>query len=91
MGKRKRVNLSIRPLTYVRLEKLRRLHRFKTICEMMTVMAEILAGGIEHGATSSPSEEPNKDFIDTLFRELEDAQSPKYGNPYIRQHKKNMD
>lgn len=90
MGDRKRVNISIDPATYAKLQKLIKQYKFKNICELLVSFAHILLDRMEV-AGQRKYDLPDDDgaYIDTMFEELGEAdRQPDDTNVCSYTHKK---
>ena len=74
MSDRKRVNISIDPATYGKLQALAEQYKFKNICELLVSFAHILLDRMEV-AEQRKYDLPDEDgaYIDTMFDELSEA------------------
>ena len=74
MSDRKRVNISIDPATYGKLQSLTKQYKFKNICELLVSFAHILLDRMEV-AEQRKYDLPDEDgaYIDTMFDELGEA------------------
>ena len=74
MSDRKRVNISIDPATYGKLQALTKQYKFKNICELLVSFAHILLDRMEV-AEQRKYDLPDEDgaYIDTMFEELGEA------------------
>ena len=90
MSDRKRVNISIDPATYGKLQALTKQYKFKNICELLVSFAHILLDRMEV-AEQRKYDLPDEDgaYIDTMFEELGEADSkPDDTNVCSYTHKK---
>ena len=71
MSDRKRVNISIDPATYSKLQAMTKQYKFKNICELLVSFAHILLDRME-GVESRRYDIPDDDgeYIDSMFAEL---------------------
>ena len=71
MSDRKRVNISIDPATYSKLQAMTKQYKFKNICELLVSFAHILLDRMEV-AEQRKYDLPDEDgaYIDTMFDEL---------------------
>ena len=74
MSDRKRVNISIDPATYGKLQALTKQYKFKNICELLVSFAHILIDRMA-GAEQRKYDLPDEDgaYIDSVFDELGEA------------------
>lgn len=90
MSDRKRVNISIDPATYDKLQALTKQCKFKNICELLVSFAHILLDRMEV-AEQRKYDLPDEDgaYIDTMFEELGEAdRKPDDTNVCSYTHKK---
>ena len=90
MSDRKRVNISIDPATYAKLQKLTKQYKFKNICELLVSFAHILLDRMEV-AGQRKYDLPDDDgaYIDTMFEELGEVErQPDGTNVCSYTHKK---
>lgn len=90
MSNRKRVNISLDPETYEKLQQVQREHKFKNLCEMLTALAHILIDRMQV-AEQRKYDLPEDDgqYIDTMFEELGEAdRKPDDTNVCSYTHKK---
>ena len=90
MSERKRVNISLAPDTYYRLLRLQRKNNFRSLCEMMTAMANLMADSMEEaGRRLHDLPEDDRQYIERMFGELGDTQRVPDGTvPVKRRHRK---
>lgn len=71
MSERKRVNISIDPQTYNKLQHLTNKYKFKNACELLVSFTHILLDRME-GVESHRYDIPDDDgeYIDSMFAEL---------------------
>lgn len=71
MSDRKRINVSVDPETYDRLQKLTKAYKFKNACELLVSFAHILLDRLEDG-TNRKYDLPEDDgaYIDSMFGDL---------------------
>ena len=90
MSDRKRVNISIDPATYGKLQALAEQYKFKNICELLVSFAHILLDRMEV-SEQRKYDLPDEDgaYIDTMFEELGEAdRKPDDTNVCSYTHKK---
>ena len=90
MSDRKRVNISIDPATYGKLQALTKQYKFKNICELLVSFAHILIDRMA-GAEQRKYDLPDEDgtYIDSMFDELGEAdRKPDDTNVCSYTHKK---
>ena len=90
MSDRKRVNISIDPATYGKLQALAEQYKFKNICELLVSFAHILLDRMElAGQRKYDLPDPDGAYIDTMFDELGEAdRKPDDTNVCSYTHKK---
>lgn len=71
MSNRKRVNISIDPQTYERLQSIKQAHGFRSVCELVVAFVSILLDRMEL-ASKRKYDLPEDDgqYIDEMFDEL---------------------
>lgn len=71
MSERKRVNISIDPQTYNKLQHLTNKYKFKNVCELLVSFTHILLdriGGVDSRKYDIPDDDG--EYIDSMFAEL---------------------
>ena len=87
MSERKRVNLSVDPYTYYRLQQLRDQYAYKSVCELVVAFAHILIDRLEDAELRRydlPEDEGA--FIDIMFDELSHTQRTPDGTVPVRRN-----
>lgn len=90
MSDRKRVNISIDPATYDKLQHLTNKYKFKNVCELLVSFTHILLDRME-GAGQRKYDMPDGDgaYIDAMFDSLGEAdRKPDDTNVCSYTHKK---
>ena len=88
---RKRVNISIDPTTYAELQRLTRLHGFRTPCEMVTALVHVLLDRLalpEDRRLDLPADDDK--YILSMFDDLSHRQPQPCGEVPKRHHKKTL-
>ena len=89
MSDRKRVNISIDPATYAKLQQLRQAYGFANVCEVVVAIVHILIDRVER-ADKRRYDLPEDDgrYIDEMFAELAHHQPEPDGTVPVRHHYK---
>ena len=89
MSDRKRVNISIDPATYGKLQALTKQYKFKNICELLVSFAHILLDRMEV-AEQRKYDLPDDDgkYIDQMFDDLGHVERTPDGTVPVRHHTK---
>ena len=91
MSNRKRVNISLDPETYEKLQQVQREHRFKNLCEMLTALAHILIDRMEVVAKRRYDiPEDDGRYIDSMFEDLSNNQRVPDGTVPVRHNSKKI-
>lgn len=89
MSGRKRVNISIDPKTYERLQGIRQEHGFSNVCELVVAFVHILLDRMEAaGKRKYDLPEDDGAYIDEMFDELGHVQRTPNGDAPVRRHPK---
>lgn len=89
MSNRKRINISIDPLTYQMLKQMKDMYGFNNLCEIVTSLIHILLDrmkGDKHQKYDIP--EDDGAYIDKMFEDLSHIQITPDGNPPKRHNKR---
>lgn len=91
MSNRKRVNISLDPETYEKLQQVQREHKFKNLCEMLTALAHILIDRMQV-AEQRKYDLPEDDgqYIDGMFDDLSNTQRVPDGTVPVRHNSKKL-
>lgn len=91
MSNRKRVNISLDPETYEKLQQVQREHKFKNLCEMLTALAHILIDRMQV-AEQRKYDLPEDDgqYIDSMFADLSNTQRVPDGTVPVRHNSKKL-
>ncbi|WP_294610906.1 hypothetical protein [uncultured Bacteroides sp.] len=91
MGNRKRVNISIDPQTYEKLQRIKQEYGFSNACELVVAFVHILLDRVEE-AGKRKYDLPNDDgrYIDRMFDDLGHIQPTPDGNAPVRHHTKRI-
>ena len=89
MSERKRINISVDPATYARLQKIQRRHGFANLCELVVAMANILVDRMET-VDQRRYDLPDDDgrYVDKMFEDLGHTEPTPDGTVPVR-HKIN--
>ena len=91
MSKRRRVNISVDPDTYDRLQKLKEQHGFKNACELVVAFVHILLDRLEDPAERRYDlPEDEGDYITDMFDDLGHVQPTPDGNPPKRRNRRKI-
>lgn len=91
MSNRKRINISVDPETYNKLQKLVKDYQFKNCCELMCSLAHILIDRMNQAAGRKYDlPEDDGEYIDTMFDELGHAEPVPDGNPLKRRNRRKI-
>lgn len=91
MSNRKRINISVDPETYNKLQKLVKDYQFKNCCELMCSFAHILIDRMNQAVDRKYDlPEDDGEYIDTMFDELGHVQPTPDGNPPKRRCKRTV-
>lgn len=91
MSNRKRVNISLDPETYEKLQQVQREHKFKNLCEMLTALAHILIDRMQV-AEQRKYDLPEDDgqYIGSMFDDLSNTQRVPDGTVPVRHNSKKL-
>lgn len=91
MSNRKRINISVDPQTYGKLQKLIKSYGFKNCCELMCSFAHILLDRMEV-ADQCKYDLPEDDgqYIDSMFEDLGHVERTPDGIVPVRRHAKKL-
>lgn len=70
MGQRKRVNISVDPETYERLQRVKQAYGFGNACELVVAFVHILLDRMEEAQRKYDLPEDEGRYIDEMFDEL---------------------
>ena len=91
MSNRKRVNISLDPDTYEKLQQVQREHRFKNLCEMLTALAHILIDRMEAvGKRKYDLPEDDGQYIGSMFDDLGNTQRVPDGAVPVRHNSRKL-
>jgi len=88
---RKRINISVDPVTYEKLQQIKRDHGFSNACELVVSFVNILIDRMEP-ATRRKYDLPDEDggYIDQMFNDLGHIQRTPDGTVPVRRHTKKL-
>lgn len=88
---RKRVNISIDPKTYEKLQRLKEAYGFSNVCELVVAFVNILLDRMEV-ADKRRYDLPDDDgrYIDAMFDDLGHVQRTPNGDAPVRRHTKRI-
>lgn len=88
---RKRVNISLDPLTYDRLQDVTRTHGFKTACELVAAMVHVLLDRLEpKDVQRYDLPDDDDEYLRTMFDDLAHSQPQPTGDVPKRIHHKSL-
>lgn len=89
MSNRKRVNISVDPETYAKLQQLKQAYGFSNVCELVVAFVHILLDRMEV-AEQRKYDLPDDDgkYIDQMFDDLGHAERTPDGTVPVRHHTK---
>lgn len=89
MSSRKRVNISVDPQTYDKLQQLKQAHGFSNVCELVVAFVHILLDRMEV-ADQRRYDLPDDDgrYIDQMFDDLGHVEKTPDGTVPVRHHTK---
>lgn len=91
MSNRRRVNISIDPQTYDRLQKLKTAHGFKNVCELVVACVNVLLDRMtESEARRYDLPEDDGQYIDEMFDDLSHSQRTPDGDVPVRHHHRSV-
>ena len=91
MSNRKRVNISVDPETYEKLQRIKQAYGFSNACELVVAFVHILLDRMEV-AEQRKYDLPNDDgrYIDEMFDDLGHVQRTPNGTVPVRHHTKHF-
>jgi len=91
VSNRKRVNISIDPQTYERLQSIKQVHGFSNVCELVVAFVHILLDRMER-VDKRKYDLPDDDgrYIDEMFDDLGHVQRTPNGDAPVRRHTKRI-
>lgn len=91
MSKRRRVNISVDPKTYDKLQLLRQRYGYRNTCEIVVAFVHILLDRMEE-AGCRKYDLPDEDgaYIDNMFDDLGHVQPSPDGTVPVRHHNKRL-
>lgn len=91
MSNRKRVNISVDPETYEKLQRIKQAYRFSNACELVVAFVHILLDRMEV-AEQRKYDLPDDDgrYIDEMFDDLGHVQRTPDGTVPVRHHTKHF-
>lgn len=91
MSSRKRVNISIDPQTYEKLQSIKQAHGFSSVCELVVSFVNILLDRMEAaGKRKYDLPEEDGQYIDEMFDELGHVERTPNGDVPVRHHNKKL-
>lgn len=91
MSSRKRVNISIDPQTYEKLQSIKQAHGFSNVCELVVSFVNILLDRMEvAGKRKYDLPEEDGQYIDEMFDELGHVERTPNGDVPVRHHHKKL-
>lgn len=91
MSNRKRVNISLDPATYDKLQRVRQEHGFKNLCELVVAFAHILIDRMEvAGKRKYDLPEDDGQYIDSMFDDLAHVHRVPDGTVPVRHNNKKL-
>lgn len=92
MNNRKRVNISLDPATYDKLQRVRQEHGFKNLCELVVAFAHILLDRMEAaGKRKYDLPEDDGQYIDSMFDDLAHVHRVPDGTVPVRHNNKKLE
>ncbi len=89
MSERKRINISVDPETYQKLQKLTKAYKFKNACELLVSFAHILLDRMERpGSRKYDIPEDDGAYIDAMFDDLAHTQRTPDGTVPVKHRAK---
>lgn len=87
MSNRKRVNISVNPETYCKLQQLKHVYGFSNVCELVVALVHILLDRME-AADKRKYDLPEDDgeYIDQMFDDLANTERQPDGTVPARHH-----
>ncbi|TGY07121.1 hypothetical protein [Bacteroides acidifaciens] len=91
MSDRKRVNISVDPKTYDRLQSLKKQYGYKNACELVVAFVHILIDRLEDaGNRKYDLPEDDGAYIDNMFEDLGHVQRTPDGTVPVRHNRKKI-
>lgn len=91
MSNRKRVNISVDPETYDKLQLLKKQHGYKNVCELVVAFCHILLDRLEAPAQRQYDlPEDDGAYIDGMFEDLGHTQRQPDGTVPVRHNRKSI-
>lgn len=91
MSDRKRVNISVDPKTYDRLQSLKKQYGYKNACELVVAFVHILIDSLEDaGSRKYDLPEDDGAYIDNMFDDLGHVQRTPDGTVPVRHNRKKI-
>lgn len=90
MSNRKRINISIDPVSYEKLLALQKAHQFKNVCQMMVALVHILLDRMDEVKHKYDIPEDDEEYIDSMFDELGHVYRQPDGSVPVRHHRKKL-
>lgn len=91
MGSRKRVNISVDPQTYDRIQRLKQTYGFRNACELVVAFVHILLDRMEvAGQRKYDLPEDDGDYIDAMFDDLGHVERTPDGTVPVRRHARKL-
>lgn len=89
MSNRKRVNISLDPGTYEKLQQVQREHGFKNLCELLTALAHILIDRMQNKRRYDMPE-ADEQYINSMFDDMSNMQRVPGGMVPVRHNSKKL-
>lgn len=91
MSNRKRINISVDPLTYEALRRLQEAYGFNSLCELVVSLAHLLLDRVSEGARGRYDiPEDDEAYIAKMFDDFGHSQRTPDGNAPVRRHSKRI-
>lgn len=92
MHNRKRVNISVSPQTYERLQHARRVYGFRSVCQLVAAVARIFVDRMRE-KDEREYDLPDDDgrYIDEMFDDLGHVQRTPDGEVPVRRHTRRLE
>ena len=91
MSNRRRVNISVDPETYDKLQLLKKQHGYKNVCELVVAFVHILIDRLEDaGSRKYDLPEDDGAYIDNMFEDLGHVQRTPDGTVPVRHNNKRL-
>ena len=88
MSSRKRVNISVDPQTYDKLQQLKQAHGFSNVCELVVAFVHILLDRMEVADQRRYDLPDDGRYIDQMFDDLGHVEKTPDGTVPVRHHTK---